>query len=76
MALWGVPILLAILTALGLGLALVGDGLWDSVSALALGAPVAVGAWFSLRRKPAQADRRKHSRLVDYVQKDDRLGIR
>lgn len=52
MALWGVPILLAILTALGLASALVGDGVWDGVSALALGTPVAVGAWYAVRRKP------------------------
>lgn len=52
MALWGVPLLLAILTALGLVSALLGDGIWDGVSALALGAPVAVGAWFGLRRPP------------------------
>jgi hypothetical protein len=49
MALWGIPILLAILTALGLASALVGDGVWDDLSALALGAPVAVGAWCALR---------------------------
>ncbi|MCC2962725.1 hypothetical protein LK540_20035 [Massilia sp. IC2-278] len=52
MKLWGVPILLGILTLIGLLSALFGDGVWDAVSALALGTPVAVGAWFSLRRKP------------------------
>ncbi|MEW6371741.1 MAG: hypothetical protein AB1584_12455 [Pseudomonadota bacterium] len=51
MAVWGMPILLGILTTIGLISALLGDGLWDAVSALALGAPVAVGGWFSLRRK-------------------------
>jgi len=51
MALWGMPILLGILTVIGLLSALFGDGIWDTVSALALGAPVAVGAWFSLRRR-------------------------
>lgn len=50
MALWGMPILLGILTVIGLLSALFGDGIWDAISALALGAPVAVGAWFSLRR--------------------------
>jgi hypothetical protein len=59
MALWGVPILLAILTALGLASALVGDGVWDDVSALALGAPGAVGAWYALRpRRPVRIDRK------------------
>ncbi|XYJ12574.1 hypothetical protein ACSUZJ_11485 [Telluria sp. B2] len=51
MAVWGMPILLGILTTIGLVSALFGDGVWDAVSALTLGAPVAVGAWYSLRRK-------------------------
>ncbi len=51
--LWGAPLLLGILTALGLVSALLGDGIWDTVSALALGAPVLVGAWFALRRRRA-----------------------
>jgi len=51
MAVWGMPILLGILTTIGLVSALFGDGVWDAVSALTLGAPVAAGAWFSLRRK-------------------------
>jgi hypothetical protein len=48
--LWAWPLALALLTALGLISALVGDGVWDMVSALALGLPVAAGAWFGLRR--------------------------
>lgn len=55
MAVWGMPILLGILTTIGLISALLGDGVWDAVSALTLGAPVAVGAWYSLRRKRQQA---------------------
>ncbi len=51
---WGVPLLLAVLTAIGLVAALLGDGVWDLVSAVTLGAPVAVGAWYSLRRAPAR----------------------
>lgn len=49
MALWGMPILLGVLTLIGLVSALLGDGIWDLVSGLALGAPVAVGAWHALR---------------------------
>ena len=49
------PILLAILTAIGLVAALLGDGIWDLVSSLTLGAPVAVGAWYGLRRTPARS---------------------
>jgi hypothetical protein len=48
--LWGMPILLGLLTTLGLVSALLGDGIWDILSAFALGAPVAVGLWYSLRR--------------------------
>ena len=50
MALWGMPILLGILTLVGLVSALLGDGIWDTVSAFALGAPVLAGAWHGLRR--------------------------
>jgi hypothetical protein len=49
--LWSVPILLGVLTAIGLVAALVGDGLLDYVSAVALGIPVALGTWHSLRRQ-------------------------
>ena len=49
MKLWGMPILLGLLTTVGLLSALLGDGIWDIVSAFALGLPVAVGAWYSLR---------------------------
>ena len=51
---WGAPIVLAVLTTIGLVSALLGDGVWDLVSAITLGAPVAVGAWCSLRRLPAR----------------------
>lgn len=52
-SLWGWPIALALLSALGLLCALIGDGPWDWASWLALGLPVAVCAWFGLRRKRA-----------------------
>jgi len=48
--LWGAPLLLAALTIVGLLSAMLGDGQWNALSAVALGAPVAVGAWFGLRR--------------------------
>ena len=47
--LWCMPILLGISTAIGLVSALLGDGMWDIVSAFTLGAPVLVGLWYSLR---------------------------
>ncbi|QNA89326.1 hypothetical protein G4G28_14145 [Massilia sp. Dwa41.01b] len=49
--LWGVPILLGVLTMVGLVSALLGDGIWDIVSACALAVPVCCALWFGLRRK-------------------------
>lgn len=49
-ALWRMPIALGVLTLAGLVCALFGDGIWDALSAVALGVPVAVGGWYSLRR--------------------------
>jgi hypothetical protein len=46
--LWGMPILLGVLTTIGLVSALLGDGIWDIVSAFALGFPVLLGAWYGL----------------------------
>jgi len=51
---WAMPVLLAILTLVGLVAALLGDGVWDLVSSVTLGAPVAVGLWFSMRRTPSK----------------------
>ena len=48
--LWGWPIALALLTSAGLISALLGDGLWDQMSAVALGIPVFACLWFGLRR--------------------------
>lgn len=42
---WAAPVALALLTSLGLLAALFGDGLWNAVSWVALGIPVAVSAW-------------------------------
>jgi O-antigen/teichoic acid export membrane protein len=47
---WTAPIVLGVLTIVGLVSALVGDGVWDALSSLALGVVVAVGAWYGLRR--------------------------
>ena len=47
--LWGMPILLGLLTTIGLISALLGDGIWDILSAFALGIPVVAGLWYCLR---------------------------
>ena len=52
MQIWFAPILLALLTAVGLLSALLGDGFWDMLSWLALGAPVAVVIWFVAKPTP------------------------
>jgi hypothetical protein len=53
MKLWGAPIVLGIMTAIGLLSALLGDGWWDAVSAIMLAAPVLVAAWGYWKRPPA-----------------------
>lgn len=50
---WGAPIVLAILTTVGLISALLGDGVWDALSAVTLGIVCLIGAWYCLRRRPA-----------------------
>ncbi len=42
---WGMPGLLALASLVGLLAALLGDGAWDVLSWLTLGAPVAVISW-------------------------------
>ena len=49
--LWGAPIALAVLSAIGLVAALIGDGVYDAVSWIGLGLPVAVSLWYGLRRR-------------------------
>ena len=50
LAMWGWPVALALLTAIGLLSALLGDGLWDAASWIALGIPTAACFWFGLRK--------------------------
>lgn len=52
-AIWAMPILLGVLTVVGLLVALVGDGVWDLVSVAALAVPVLVGARYAFR--PSQS---------------------
>jgi len=49
---WGMPILLAVLTMFGLLAALLATGIWHWLSWFALATPIVVGLWYSLRRKP------------------------
>jgi hypothetical protein len=52
---FGIPILLALASAIGLLSALFGDGVWDVLSWVALGAPTVVVAWYVMR--PARGQR-------------------
>lgn len=55
---WTAPILLGVLTIAGLVSALLGDGMWDDLSALTLGTVVLVGAWYGLRKRSVSVKRR------------------
>ena len=46
-AMWRWPIVLGVASAVGLLSALLGDAVWDALSWVGLGAPVAVAAWFA-----------------------------
>ena len=48
---WRIPIALAMLTVLGLMLALVGHPSWHWITWLALAVPIAMGLWHALRRR-------------------------
>jgi hypothetical protein len=43
---WGWPIAIGLITCAGLGAALLGAGVWDAISWIALAIPVAVSAWY------------------------------
>jgi hypothetical protein len=49
-SLWGWPLVLALTSAAGLVAGLLGDGWWDAVAWVGLGAPCVVAAWCALRR--------------------------
>lgn len=48
-----IPAIIAVITAIGLVSALLGDGVWDAVSWVALGLPIVVLGYCLLRRTPA-----------------------
>ncbi|KAF0867254.1 hypothetical protein [Pseudomonas sp. LD120] len=50
---FGAPLALGLLSAAGLFAALLGDGVWDSLSWLGLGLPTLIALHGLLRRKPA-----------------------
>lgn len=48
---WAAPAVLALLTTVGLVAALVGDGVWDMVSAVTLAIPLVVAGRFAVPRR-------------------------
>jgi hypothetical protein len=54
LALWGWPIVFAVVTAIGLIGALVGNGSRDWLAWIGLGLPAAASLWFGLRRSRAR----------------------
>ena len=46
---WTAPIVLGIVSAIGLVSALLGDGMWDVLSWVTLTAPIAAVLWFVVR---------------------------
>jgi hypothetical protein len=49
---WGMPIVIGMLSGIGLLSALLGDGMWDALSWLALTAPLVVTIWCVVRSLP------------------------
>lgn len=46
---FAMPILLGLLSAIGLVVALLGDDIWDAVGWVGLGIPLLVAAWYMMR---------------------------
>ncbi|WP_395610252.1 hypothetical protein [Pseudomonas sp. B22129] len=48
---FGIPLGIGLLSAAGLFAALLGDGLWDSLSWVGLGVPAVIGVWGLFKRR-------------------------
>lgn len=42
---FAIPLAIGLLSAVGLSAALLGDGVWDSLSWIGLGIPASIGVW-------------------------------
>jgi hypothetical protein len=54
--LWGWPVAIALVSAVGVVGALVGDGAWDWLAWIGLGVPTFAALWFGLRGRGPRAD--------------------
>jgi hypothetical protein len=50
-AIFRIPAVITFFTILGLVTALLGDGIWDDLSCVALSVPIAVAVWFACLRR-------------------------
>ena len=48
---FGIPMGIGLLSAAGLFAALLGDGVWDSLSWVGLGIPAVIGVWALVQRR-------------------------
>ncbi|KTC12091.1 hypothetical protein AO391_19980 [Pseudomonas marginalis ICMP 9505] len=48
---FGIPLGIGVLSAAGLFAALLGDGLWDSLSWVGLGVPALIGVWALFKQR-------------------------
>ena len=51
MKVWGLPLILVLLSLVGLLSALLGNGVWDVLSWATLAVPLAVVGWLGIRRR-------------------------
>jgi hypothetical protein len=51
MRIWGWPLVIAVVSLVGLLAGLVGDGGWDWLAAACLGLPVGLSVWLSVIRR-------------------------
>ncbi|KAA0989068.1 hypothetical protein [Dyadobacter aurulentus] len=58
---WGIPVIIGILSGIGLLSALTGDGFFDILSWLTLGIPVFITIWYLIKAKNKRDDRRIRS---------------
>ena len=59
---WGIPVIIGILSGIGLLSALTGDGFYDLMSWLTLGFPVVVTIWFLVKMRDRPKTRRSKMR--------------
>lgn len=75
LAVWRMPVMLAVSSIFGLISALLGDGFWDVLSWVSLGWPVAIMIWFGVMRPRFQTKSLSSTRAA-FVQPPSRSRAR